>query len=127
MIQHHTCITIECNTCHTDLELDGVGGLHFANIVEAIEKFGDHGWDVRLDGYATCDTCVARQACAAQGCDWSPWRLCQCRGDFKRHRRLAMTPDAIAGGRCACEYRWCGRCLAYEVRAVKTQAEEDMT
>ncbi|GAB3462474.1 hypothetical protein GCM10027436_72490 [Actinophytocola sediminis] len=124
MFLHHTCITVQCDTCWSDLELDGVGGLHFENIADATACFGDLGWDVRPDGHARCDQCVAREACATEGCDWRGWIRCGCRGAVASHRALAMTPAAVAAGRCACETRWCERCSAYETRIPGTNGEE---
>jgi hypothetical protein len=103
VITRQACITVGCDGCgESGDDCDG-GVPHFATVEQA-RGFLD-GWRIADDGGATCERCVARQACAGQGHVWDEWRDCRCDGLIGEH--------AAAG----CDQsRFCERCHEHERR-----------
>jgi hypothetical protein len=104
----HTCVSVQCGTCHTDFGdgNDGPGTLHFDTVQEAATTVTEDGWWVTTTG-VQCGTCAERQACATHGHIWGDWRDCGCGchgGDAARiptHTRPAYN-------------RWCDTCDEWE-------------
>lgn len=113
MFQTVTCVTAQCDHCHTKC-WDGVDfAPHWPTRDSALRELAQDGWQM-TGARMLCPGCTAVRTCQTQGHDLSTWRDCRCSQSIPAH-------TGGPGGTCGMHYRFCQRCDHHQERPAPPQ------